>query len=335
MNPHATVFVPGGYAFDTTRKPAPQASALPQVASTEEELCRVLKHLASEQVVAIDCEGADLSKGCWFLQERQYGRVDHGRICLLQIGTLHGEAFAVDILELGERAFELGLRQLLESERPIKVVHDFRQDTDALWHQYGIQPRGLFDCQLCDVLLRRLAGHKTGYVQGSAKLLSAHGIVQGSVQGYGILTQEQKQAIHDRFSRDRHLWERRPLPEDMVEYALEDVKPMLQLQRLLLRQLVEYLGEQDAWQLVNQGSKAYVEDFASQEECRCRLCCNAGENARFDGYRFVQRLQAEGKVPSRLLQMLWRPEDGQPLPLPGPSRFYINEADESVPLRQD
>ena len=87
------------------------------------------------------------------------------------------------------------------------------QDTDALWHQYGIQPRphltpqknevflklvwhlvhlsteildpcvcqfrispnafwplkcesepiarGLFDCQLCDVLLRRLAGHKT------------------------------------------------------------------------------------------------------------------------------------------------------------------------------
>eukprot|EP00435_Cladocopium_sp_Y103_P015916 s2846_g3.t3 len=84
-----------------------------------------------------------------------------------------------------------------------------------------------------------------------------------------------------------------------------------------------------------QRSKAYVEDFASQEECRCRLCCNAVENARFDGYRFMQRLQAEGKVPSGLLQMLWRPEDGQPLPLPGPSRFYINEADESVPLRQD
>lgn len=101
-----------------------------------------------------------------------------------RIGTLHGEAFAVDILELGERAFQyhgttetlnqtflkqsfqrkiqgqqlvvsnvhsrdfllhqslensqlpfeflaflylrLGLRQLLESEKPIKVVHDFR-----------------------------------------------------------------------------------------------------------------------------------------------------------------------------------------------------------------
>jgi hypothetical protein len=96
------------------------------IATDFEELCRVLKHLASEQVVAIDCEacqvhplhdakglaewklqkckctrrfvdwnwkmrsflrhvtsglnkrvyascvqGADLSKGCWFLQERQ------------------------------------------------------------------------------------------------------------------------------------------------------------------------------------------------------------------------------------------------------------------------
>ncbi|CAK9104161.1 unnamed protein product [Durusdinium trenchii] len=94
---------------------------------------------------------------------------------------------------------------------------------------------------------------------------------------------------------DRHLWERRPLPQDMVEYALEDdedVKPMLQLQRLLLQELVEALGEQDAWQLVKEGSMAYAADFASQRECRCRLCCNAAENARFDGFRFMQRLQA-------------------------------------------
>lgn len=330
MNPHATAFVPGaGYASTSISKPV-EASPLPRVASTEEELRRVLKHLEFEQVVAIDCEGADLSKGCWFLQERQPNMLDHGRICLLQIGTLHGEAFAVDILELGERAFQLGLRQLLESEKPIKVVHDFRQDTDALWHQYGIQPRGLFDCQLCDVLLRRLSGHKTSYVQGSAKLLTSHGIVQGSVQGYGILTQEQKQAIHERFSRDRHLWERRPLPEDMVEYALEDVKPMMQLQQLLLRKLLGYLGEKEAWQLVNAGSLAYAWTFASQQDCRCRLCCDAAQNARFDGFRFMQALQLA--VQPQIWQMIWRPEDSQPLPLPGPSRFYINSADESVPL---
>ncbi|CAK9105122.1 unnamed protein product [Durusdinium trenchii] len=338
MNPNASVFVPGGYAFDTgvSKQFVKEASVstLPQVASTEEELQRVLNHLASEHVLAIDCEGADLSKGCWFLQECQPNKLQHGRLCLLQIGTMHGEAFALDILELGERAFELGLRALLEGERPIKVVHDFRQDNDALLHQFGVQMRGLFDCQLCDVMLRRLGGHRTGYVTGSAKLLSSRGILQGSVQGYGILTQEQKQAIHDRFSRDRHLWERRPLPQDMVEYALEDVKPMLQLQRLLLQELVEALGEQDAWQLVKEGSMAYAADFASQRECRCRLCCNAAENARFDGFRFMQRLQAlpSQRLNPHILRRIWRQEDAQPLPLPGPSRFYVNEADESVPL---
>ena len=33
-------------------------------------------------------------------------RLEHGRLCLLQIGTLHGEAFAVDVLQLGQKAFE-------------------------------------------------------------------------------------------------------------------------------------------------------------------------------------------------------------------------------------
>lgn len=97
---------------------------------------------------------------------------------------------------------------------------------------------------------------------------------------------------------------------------------MLQLQRLLLQKLVEALGEQDAWQLIREGSSAYALDFASQTECRCRLCCNAVENAKFDGFRLMQRLQA--LPPERLrpgiLRHIWRPEDARALPLPGPSR---------------
>eukprot|EP00439_Symbiodinium_sp_Y106_P003015 s3767_g1.t1 len=43
---------------------------------------------------------------------------------------------------------------------------------------------------------------------------------------------------------------------------------------------------------------------------------------------------ALGHLDSGLLHMLRRPEDHEVLPLPGPSRFYINEHDESVPLPQ-
>ena len=97
---------------------------------------------------------------------------------------------------------------------------------------------------------------------------------------------------------------------------------MLQLQRLLLQKLLEALGEQDAWQLMREGSQAYALDFAAQKECRCRLCCNAAENAKFDGFRFMQRLQSvpPERLRPHILRQIWRPEDAKALPLPGPSR---------------
>ncbi|CAJ1408399.1 unnamed protein product [Effrenium voratum] len=239
MNPGAAAFVPGSYAYASE----PQLPTV-QIISTEEDLHKLLSWLGHESIISVDFEGADLSKGAWRNGEKLGSHVDHGRICLMQIGTRQGFAVAVDIMMLGARAFELGLAMILESDRVVKVVHDFRQDADALKHQYGIEPRGIFDCQLCNVFLRRLDNFRTNYVLGSSKLLSSYRIQQGSVAGYGVVTQEQKQRIHTRFSQDRHLWERRPLPADMVQYAVEDVKPMLQLQQIMFQELVQKLGNQ-------------------------------------------------------------------------------------------
>jgi hypothetical protein len=249
----------------------------------------------------------------------------------MQIGTVMGEVYAFDILELGARIFDLGLRQLLENPDVTKVVHDFRQDADALWHQYMVCTTPLFDCQLCDVLIRRLKGHRTAYVQGSAKLFGTHGIEVQRIPGYGLLTQDQKLRIHERFSEDRHLWERRPLPDDMILYAKADVLPLPRLREELLRQLSMLVGgEAVAERLTMIGSGAYNLGFVELGHCRCRLCCNASESARFDGCRFFSRLT--NAVEPWLLQQLWRPEDAQPLAEPGPSKFYVNEFDESVPV---
>mmetsp|Transcript_40474 Transcript_40474/g.94631 ORF Transcript_40474/g.94631 Transcript_40474/m.94631 type:complete len:336 (-) Transcript_40474:36-1043(-) len=334
MNPNAAVFVPGGYGHSMQPSIArTQTATLPKVAETEEELKLLMEYLGKEEILSLDCEGSDLSKGSWRQGRLQNTGPTHGRLCLLQIGTLRGEAFAVDILKLGSRGFDLGLRHMIESEHPIKVVHDFRQDTDALWHQFGVQPRGLFDCQLCDVFIRRLMGCRTTYVNGSAKLLEQYRLL---VNGSGV-SKERKQAIHDRFSQDRHLWERRPLMPEMLDYALEDVRPMLQLQQKLLTDLIARVGAPEAaWQLIIEGSAAYAFSFALLQDCRCRLCCQAGDNAKFDGHSLLQRMQAlpTERLNQRLVHMLRRPEDSEVLPLPGPSRFYINEHDESVPLPQ-
>jgi len=287
MNPNAAVFVPGGFPAAPLVAPlAKQVAVCDDLVSTEEALQVLVRRLSSERLLCIDCEGCDLSKGSW----RDGQRVEdpavplHGQVCLLQIGTPAGEAFAVDILELGGAAFDLGLRWLLENPGITKVVHDFRQDEDALWHQFRVQPQGLFDCQVCDVLVRRLQGHRTAYVAGSAKLVSAHGIELASVPGYGVITQEQKLKIHERFSQDRHLWSRRPLPSDMVQYAKADVLPLAELYQSMLRSLSQLIGNQHtALRLVSVCSSVYAASFRTLADCRCRLCCAAAVRRSWDG----------------------------------------------------
>jgi len=355
LNPHAVAFVPNPNAAEFVPNQMWNPSAIMSststsspiigapgtgshndltdgVVATEAALLQVLGRLRLEKLLFVDCEGADLSKGSWRHGELQAGGPGfHGQLCLMQIGTQSQEVYAFDMLELGDRAFTLGLRALFENQDIIKVVHDFRQDADALWHQHKVRARSLFDTQLCDVLIRRLSGMATRYVMGSAKLLTKHNIEAQTIPGYGVLTQEQKQCIHERFSQDRHLWERRPLPEDMIIYAKADVLPMPNLYAILLQQLRSLVGDEaSALRLALVGSEAYASHFLELETCRCRLCCRAEENAKFDGCRVFTRMAAY--IDQRLLQRLLRPEDSQTLPEPGPSRFYINEHDESVPL---
>mmetsp|Transcript_126145 Transcript_126145/g.315294 ORF Transcript_126145/g.315294 Transcript_126145/m.315294 type:complete len:342 (+) Transcript_126145:56-1081(+) len=338
MNPNAAIFVPGQACAPvppTLPRNVHKATDLDDVVAAPAALQALVRRLASERLLCIDCEGADLSKGSWrdgqLVQDPAVPL--HGQICLLQIGTTSGEAFAIDIYELGAAAFDLGLRALLEDARIIKVVHDFRQDEDALWHQFRVRAQGLFDCQIADVFLRRLKGHRTGYVLGSAKLIANHGIELVSVPGYGAITQEQKLLIHERFSQDRHLWARRPLPCEMVQYAKADVLPLAKLFQAMLWQLTQHTGSEEVSQrLVRAGSVAYASSFRDLTACRCRLCCNAEENARFDGHKVFHQMASAGQVEPWLMQRLWRPEDANPLPPPGRSKFYVNEHDESVRL---
>jgi len=336
LNPNAPSFVPSQrwtVNETLTDGPSEEEECLNSIVSTEASLSRVLKRLRTEKVISVDCEGSDLSKGSW--RNGQFAEQNsmpvHGRLCLMQIGTISREVFAIDVFRLGNRAFDLGLRELLETTNVTKVVHDFRQDADALWHQFCVQVRGVFDCQLCDVFIRRLTGYRTHYVQSSAQLLRAHGIEAESVHGYGLLTPDMKLQIHERFSKDRHLWERRPLPMDMIQYAKADVLPLPRLHRQVLHKLSDLLGDEVlAHRLMCVGSSVYDADFVGKWSCQCRLCCSTEDHARFDGHRVLTQMAQD--FDPWVLQRLWRPEDEYPLNEPGPSRFYVNDSDESALL---
>ena len=68
----------------------------------------------------------------------------NGKTSLLVISSLE-EVFIFDLLAMGVNAFKWGLYLVLRNKEVVKVVHDCRQVSDTLYHQYGVQLENVFD----------------------------------------------------------------------------------------------------------------------------------------------------------------------------------------------
>jgi len=84
------------------------------------------------QGLALDCEGV--------LAVPTY------EVSLLQIASMTS-VYVVDMLTHGHAFMEAGLRDLLEDNKVLKVLHDCRNDSRALWYQYGCYLNPIFDTQ--------------------------------------------------------------------------------------------------------------------------------------------------------------------------------------------
>jgi ribonuclease D len=97
--------------------------------------CReAVRIMAGDHPLALDCEG-ELS-----------GR--KGGLSLVQIATKSGRCFIFDIQKGGDRFFlEGGLRRVLEDVSVLKVGHDLRADSRALFQQHNVFLNHIFDTQ--------------------------------------------------------------------------------------------------------------------------------------------------------------------------------------------
>merc|ERR1719189_2693749 len=134
-------------------------------------LMKLLCHLedivqAGNAALAVDFEGVKLCR--------------HGALCLVQMTCSDNPqlVYVLDIHVLGKRAFTMetpgrtSMKMLLEAQAVRKVWFDPRNDVDALYHQFGILPQGIFDLQLAEVADRRNRGLNVHYVQGLYKCLT-------------------------------------------------------------------------------------------------------------------------------------------------------------------
>ncbi|KAF0191513.1 MAG: ribonuclease D [Gammaproteobacteria bacterium] len=167
------------------------------------------EYIATPEQLAAACRR--ISTCAWlaidteFIREKTY----FPQLCLIQVGTPEA-VFCIDPLALAS----LGpLLEVFYDTRITKVFHAARQDLEIFYHLTGDLPRPVFDTQLAAMLL--------GYPDQA---------------GYATLVTEVLGVTLDK-AYSRTDWARRPLPDDQLQYAADDVRYLVPLYQHLHREL--------------------------------------------------------------------------------------------------
>lgn len=210
------------------------SNPIPLITSTK-ACVKAVQEIMTFPVVAVDCEGVSLSK--------------EGKLCLIQVATPK-KVYLFDILKGGERLFfDRGLRYLLESNKIVKVMHDCRKDSEALYFQYDVTLRGVWDSQIAYAVLSQLKGFKTPYPIGLNTLLKACSCEENKF----------KDMVKSAMTAMRNFWEVRPLSRMMIDYAAGDVSNLLRVYSMLNNELQSSGKNYNFNRLIEDYSVEYLE----------------------------------------------------------------------------
>lgn len=158
-----------------------------------------------EKLVA-DLEGSEvLAIDTEFLREKTY----YAKLCLIQINNGSIQAI-IDPLRVHNLKV---LAPIMEDDGCVKVFHSGSQDIEILYHEIGVMPAPLFDTQMAAALM--------GF-----PLQVGYGPLVHAICGV-------KLAKADGYTD----WSRRPLTDNQLKYALDDVVYLPQMYEHMIKTL--------------------------------------------------------------------------------------------------
>lgn len=157
-------------------------------------------YISTNEDLAAFCERASAFEAVAidteFLRERTF----HAKLCLIQVGT-PDECVAIDPLSIDDLT---PLAELMVDPDTLKVFHACSQDMEVLNHTLGVLPAPIFDTQVAAGFLGERA--QTSY--------------NSLVHTFCDVTLPKTESLTD--------WSRRPLSPKQIEYALDDVRYLIQ-----------------------------------------------------------------------------------------------------------
>jgi ribonuclease D len=156
---------------------------------TQEQLEEICAQLSGSAYIALDTE---------FMRETTY----FPKLALIQIADDAGQVHCIDPLLI--RDFS-SLQEILFNPGILKVVHSARQDLEIFYHMFDSIPDPIFDTQIASAIL--------GY---------------GEQISYANLVSTELGVTLDK-SHTRTNWMQRPLSNEQISYAINDVKYLAQI----------------------------------------------------------------------------------------------------------
>ena len=225
--PSQSVRVPESWEDDVDTMVSEQhkqiQKAPPLIVNSFAALQRFNEHAGQVNAVGLDAEGVNLSRT--------------GKLTLLQLALPVGDGssdvvccnvylfdmlLALDI-ELRSQILD-SLKRLLESKNTLKICHDCRQDSAALWHQLNIRLTHVFDTSVACTLLERRRSHSQQQDFG-VRYVGLNELLER----FDVAVNSEKRAVSRMMKVDSSTWAKRPLTAQLIQYAAGDVCNLLTL----------------------------------------------------------------------------------------------------------
>ncbi|KAL7467684.1 hypothetical protein ACHAXS_007926 [Conticribra weissflogii] len=154
-----------------------------------------------DKKIAFDCEGVNLSR---------LGSLEIVSICFQDM-----EIFLVDFGNNPCPKIKEKVKEIFESSKVVKIIHDCRMDCDALFHLHGIKVNNVHDTSCYQTVL-------TGGQKNLNDTLACNGIRTNSHRDKSV------------YKRNPRFWATRPLTNQMIEWASADVDKLFKLSQIQL-----------------------------------------------------------------------------------------------------
>lgn len=255
-----------------------------RVVTKVKECEALVSRLSSQhQLVAVDAEGVNLGP--------------QGPLTLVQLATPVGEVFLFDVQSTPQLFAEGHLRDILEAEHITKVMHDCRNDSAALFFQFGIKLQNVFDTQAAHAALQQQDVGKPVHKVKNVSLGTLCAL-------YGGPANPRRDQVKSLYRRDQKFWSRRPLSEDMVFHAAFDVFCLLPGVYGALRGALRPESEPLLWALCEEQALAHISpDEVKQRKKQRKLDHEVDDlRRRLDAARHTQRQVVLSNREIRLLR---------------------------------